>query len=59
MRDNGYYWVMFSHELQSKGFTCEWVIGLWDGNYFWINGDDFSPGCFGDIDPSRIQRAHQ
>lgn len=55
-RQDGYYWVQFSKELQNSGFTNQWVIARWGGTYFWLHGDDYSADCFSEIDETPITR---
>lgn len=46
-RKIGHYWV-----YGNKCFpeVKRWNIGFWDGNYFWVDGDDFNETNFMEID---------
>lgn len=48
-REIGYYWVKWKE-------SENWFISYWCGNAFWVNGDDFSEDCFGEIDERQIKR---
>ncbi len=53
-RNNGYYWIL------ENGYIPEikrWVIGYWDGNSFWYDGDEYSESEFIDIDETQIVRS--
>jgi len=52
IREEGYYWV--------RGFVwnerTNWEIARWDGNGFWIDGDDFDETSMVEIDENQITR---